>query len=521
MPSTASQWLADNAGDVEGLAQVLLDNGVSVDFLTEYPNWMKQEVANHLADTFKQPYWDDIHKTFLGDAEKYLGSGLRDGKSIVQMANEIAESYAGQGSAEYAKMRATTIARTESTNALNGARKAGMDRLTNDPQLMGTMRPVWLSVLGTTTRDTHAYLDGVPADKDGMWVLAGYKIPWPGHISLPPSERCNCFPAGTLVQGDFVGAQRGWYEGIFTEIILRKGRRVTVTPQHPIVTSKGLAPASSIQPGQKVMTYNAEVDITPFMASSGNEIENKPAPIEQVFEAFFLGTYFDFRSATKVKRAQINDFYGDGKFFHGNVDIVRTNWKLLKDGKFGQFEKCGNSILVFENRELLQKLGFGSSALNINGVDLAPSSFPSLAQSTLNHIRRFEITPTGSLSIGMASNFDTSLNKSARQDGTIITSFLRESLQRHSRFVAFDDVVQVRNFYSAGHVYDLQSKYGLIVASDPHCNMPGGIVNSNCQCTIVMELGMQDPEALDLIGEYNSIVEGENKALNFENKDNE
>ncbi len=192
MPSTASEWLANIPGDVEGLEQVLIANGISIDILTEYPDWMKQEVANNLVETFSQPYWDDIHKTFLGDAEKYLQAGLSDGKSIVQMADDIAASFGGVGTAEYAKIRATAIARTESSNALNGARKTGMNRLTNDPQLMGTMRPVWLSVLGTTTRDSHANLDGVPADKNGMWNLSGYDIPWPGHISLPAGERLNC-----------------------------------------------------------------------------------------------------------------------------------------------------------------------------------------------------------------------------------------------------------------------------------------------------------------------------------------
>jgi len=49
-----------------------------------------------------------------------------------------------------------------------------------------------LSALGNTTRATHAELDGVPENKNGMWDLSGYEIPWPGHIDLPANERCNC-----------------------------------------------------------------------------------------------------------------------------------------------------------------------------------------------------------------------------------------------------------------------------------------------------------------------------------------
>jgi hypothetical protein len=53
--------------------------------------------------------------------------------------------------------------------------------------------------------------------------------------------------------------------------------------------------------------------------------------------------------------------------------------------------------------------------------------------------------------------------------------------------ISFDDVVEVRNFYSAGHVYDLQSDVGLIVAHDPRFPTTG-IVTQNCQCTLVTEL---------------------------------
>jgi len=192
MPSTASEWLAERPGALAEFEEMLVNSGLPLDVLTEYPDWMKQSVADRLVETFEQPYWGDIAGTFSGDAERWLQAGLRDGLSIRQMAQRMAQDFAG-GSYKYAVNRAMNIARTEAGHALNGARKDGMNRLMADvPEMGGMMRPVWLSVLGTTTRDSHAALDGVPADKDGMWELSGYRIPWPGHISLPASERCNC-----------------------------------------------------------------------------------------------------------------------------------------------------------------------------------------------------------------------------------------------------------------------------------------------------------------------------------------
>jgi len=79
-----------------------------------------------------------------------------------------------------------------SGNALNGARKGVMDQLQADLGDRVPMKAIWMSVLGNTTRDTHAALDGVPADKNGLWYLGGMMVPWPGHYSLPAGERCQC-----------------------------------------------------------------------------------------------------------------------------------------------------------------------------------------------------------------------------------------------------------------------------------------------------------------------------------------
>jgi len=190
MPSTATEWLRDNPGDYEELEKVLLSEGVSASVLTEYPDWMRREIATRLADTFEQDYWADIAETTKGDANRVLLEGNLDGWSISRMAAEI-ETALGT---EYAWNRAVNIARTESGNALNGARRAAMDRARSElpDDVAEVMRPVWHSVLGFTTRDSHAHLDGVPADDEGLWDLGGVRVPWPGHYTLPAGERCNC-----------------------------------------------------------------------------------------------------------------------------------------------------------------------------------------------------------------------------------------------------------------------------------------------------------------------------------------
>ena len=164
---------------------------VNMAFLFEYPDWMKQAISEFLKESFSEPYWAELNKTTYGDIEKYLQEGIRDGWSIEKMASEMAPQLLEEG--RYAKIRGRNIARTEAGHALNGARSMGIDSVI--AELAGTgldIQKLWHSVRGTTTRDDHRAIHGVPADSEGMWTLAGYRCRWPGDTSLPPAQRCNC-----------------------------------------------------------------------------------------------------------------------------------------------------------------------------------------------------------------------------------------------------------------------------------------------------------------------------------------
>jgi 2'-5' RNA ligase len=163
---------------------------VGMHFATEMPQWMKQKIKEHIEDTFDQPYWAKINETTLDDIEQYLSTGLQDGWSISTMAEKIAATLGG---GDYANWRATNIARTESGNALNGARSLVADGLIGELGDVGKfIKKVWLSVLGSTTRAAHANLDGVPADANNLWNLNGVLCRWPGDTRLPAGDRCHC-----------------------------------------------------------------------------------------------------------------------------------------------------------------------------------------------------------------------------------------------------------------------------------------------------------------------------------------
>lgn len=176
--TTATQWLQQHG--------ITAPPGV----LTEWPPWLIKAIEEELSNAFSEDYWEEIvDVTTRDDIEAVVSDGLQNGFSITDIADNIREDLGG----DYYHGRSKNIAITEAGNALNGGRMRGIQALAEELGPEVQMRPVWLSILSNTTRDTHANLDGVPANEDGFWWLGGMWVPWPGFYGLPPGERCNCY----------------------------------------------------------------------------------------------------------------------------------------------------------------------------------------------------------------------------------------------------------------------------------------------------------------------------------------
>jgi len=155
--------------------------------LGPYPDWMLQAAAQSMNETFAQSYWQKVPETTWGRMQEILETGIEDGHSINTIANNI---MAKMGS-DYSRARAKNVARTEVGNFLNAGAVATIKNLQQEAGF--SIGKEWLSVMGSTTRQTHADANGQKTKTaDGLFNLAGYRIPWPSHHSLPAGERCNC-----------------------------------------------------------------------------------------------------------------------------------------------------------------------------------------------------------------------------------------------------------------------------------------------------------------------------------------
>lgn len=174
--TTAEEWALENL-EPDELPEIPL----------EAPAWMRAKIRAELQEIFAQPYWQNIPQTTSDQIKQYLSQGLQEGWSTQRIAKEIVSTFGSS----YSRTRAMMVARTESGAALNSGHVQGMRRL--QEELGQPVGKEWVSVLGNTTRDTHAEADGqVVEGPDADFTVGGYQAPYPGHHSLPPGERINC-----------------------------------------------------------------------------------------------------------------------------------------------------------------------------------------------------------------------------------------------------------------------------------------------------------------------------------------
>ncbi len=298
---------------------------------------------------------------------------------------------------------------------------------------------------------------------DASWSTAGGKAR-SATFQRPPAHP-QCFVPGTKVRGDFVAGLKSNYSGEMIEILVQSGRRLTVTKNHPILTSVGFTNAGELTKDHCLLCYGSDIDGTPSL--QGINVEDPPTEIEKVF------CLFRDSGPSFLSPASAGDLNGDAASVDGNVETV-LSYGPLKGGsernRIGDFlapVADASLSLIPSDGDLLE----GGAALNgaprcvMRRFDLS-ASLPSGHAGPLHPLR-----------VGLTSEFNTGPLKPPGDDPTIHAEFLRELIDGSSGEVFFDRIVEVRKFDYSGHVYDLQSVSGWLVAD--------GIIASNCRCVLV------------------------------------
>lgn len=419
---------------------------------------------------------------------------------------------------------AERIVRTEMNRTFTVSQFEGMKKI---GEQVPDVKKQWLTVLDGRERDDHRSLHEVEIGVDERFEYTtnrGRKarLRFPRDPGGPPEAVINCFLPGTVVQGRFVAGSKARYAGPARRIVTVGGQRLSVTPNHPVLTPKGFVPAKQLCKGDALFASSGNVKRCP----SGNvDYQHGPAFIEDVFDAF---------AANGTVRAKVIgglDFHGDSEFFNGEVDVVGKDG-VLRRGKesrigeyFGKFLfPFSDSLQGARHALCVAKQRFCASFEPQRSL---PRSAALTFQDALVVSALSSLLPFEDFGFRAVANMNASAPQSASNRRAADTCFVGEGLDTGPAFVGFDpfhdelgpggrvrlrlstaltepcderrigyfdvpgdsldtfaapitvdEVVEISDFDFDGHAYDLETETGLILS--------GGIVCSNCRCSVIL-----------------------------------
>lgn len=407
-----------------------------------------------------------VNETTRANIARTLRDGIVDGEKIEQLTARVRSVFQ-----QASQVRAKRIAMTESTRAAGAGNLGGLNQA-------GMRQKQWLTTLDGSERETHAALDGqVQLTGNPFVSSSGATAQAPGDFGIA-GEDVNCFVPETEVRGEFVGGLKALYAGDVVTIETRRGNRLTVTPNHPVLTPQGFRPAHAVNEGDDLIAYGDCVKLTTGRPADEHE-QQMPASIEEVF-----GTLRKFSPHLRT-RLGAEHLHGDAARVQGDVEVVVTDVALRRDFVAKLREHALYGVLM-EAADL--RAGRGTFGEAVERVLLSAPAGPSGAALALHSLAvLLERLPLQTLRVGSPTDLDASLTEAPRDRGAVNAGLVREFLHAHTGLVERDEVVDVRYGEFRGHVYDLQSVNSLIVAN--------GLVVSNCRCTLVAYIGEEQDSA--------------------------
>lgn len=171
--------------------------GIPANPLIDLPPTPLAGIETTLNQAYDEAYWSVVNTTTRDGLRKTIQAGIVDGLSTTEMARKIAVDDSGL----FSPLRARTIARTETTGALNSGHFAVEQELVRDPETGVTGRE-WVAIRDRVTRGMHIDTDGQQATGMNKFDVAGEPARYPGDTSLSAGNRVNC-RCTTVVVVDF------------------------------------------------------------------------------------------------------------------------------------------------------------------------------------------------------------------------------------------------------------------------------------------------------------------------------
>ena len=319
-------------------------------------------------------------------------------------------------------------------------------------------------------------------------------------VNFPPIHP-NCVMGDMkLVAPGMEAMTRSYYSGEIVELRTANGRRLAVTPNHIVLTSRGWVRAKSIVEGDQVINYTggvvADVESAPTQNDSVAAVEERFASLVE------SGT------VTTISMPAAPEYFKGDVVPDSEVDVIFINGFLRDEGDtpVSEYVSDGDFIGTGISGEI-PLTGQCSLAEFLMGASLASDGVMS-GLDVASVLRSGSLTHHELISLSVASHYDARLSESIVNQGTgeaepfsngVLTNagfvqgnhfgndekrphgngpyseYIRDFVNAFPRIVEFDDVISVRRFDFSGHVYDASTESRTYV-----CN---GIITSNCRCS--------------------------------------
>lgn len=477
-------------------------------------------------DEYIDAYMDEygaINVRYIAEtSRKDLKKALKDTSDPVVLEKRI------NGLLASSAYRGALIARTETHAASQYATANTVEIL--QEQTGTRFVKAWIASTDERTRPSHAamnpeeyigfnemFLVGLP---DGGFEEADR----PGDPNLSPANLCNCLHPDTVV--NYASPEyltRRAYDGEMIVINTASGHKLTVTPNHPILTRQGWVGAGMLKKGQTVFsTFGSELE-----SFCDLNVKNVKPTVEQVFNSFA-----EISRGVRISGSRM-DFHGE--IVDKDVDVVMTSGRLLPRVKFRDpFAELSlphadhrKGILLADSlldgrfvKKLFRHIPYRFIGITYKAFSFFTGSllhslkhtFASIAGGVavlLQNIRYYRAIPSSVIRYGFnthaarkhrynfisplssqdfifsdknrarSASFNASLIKMIRQCCYRSAIFIRQLRKGKTRLVFLDEIINIETIFHKGFVYNLNDKKHYYVAN--------GIVNHNCRCIAIYE----------------------------------
>ncbi|EOJ8600633.1 hypothetical protein ACM45N_001555 [Cronobacter sakazakii] len=271
------------------------------------------------------------------------------------------------------------------------------------------------------------------------------------------------------MQGRFVAGSKTYYKGMVVKLVTRSGRNLTVTPNHPVMTDRGLIAANEVTERDNLFAYSSNVENSVGVGDLNDQ--HRVSAVQDVFSSLVESGHSILRGVSAV------DFHGDGSSCNGEVNIVRSDRQLTIACDTHTSKMLDYFALKHTNS--VSALVQGTSFSDLIAIDLSSPDFDSGGSKQTPFFRsgnREPVNGCGASSSTLNScRFESPLNSTSGS-----ANLSGDSLLREAGLIEIDDVVSVERYFFEGHVYDLEEVSGLMIANE--------IIASNCKCTQVTVL---------------------------------